>query len=348
MKIGNVECYGIIYKIENLVNHKIYIGQTTRGFKYRYWCKGNGIERVYNYYIKQKSYNYGYNDHLLRSIKKYGFDNFKVDEVFDIAYSEEELNKLEYMYIKIYNLTNTKYGYNNKDGGDNYKKLDRTIKKQLKIYGKPIYSKTDKIVFASEPEAIKYYGFKSRNIILNAIKDNRPLYVKDKELWFEKEDYFTSTYNRKGIICLNDLKMFGTLRLANDYYGYKSDGVIINRCKGNFKNVKDGLFFMYINDYYDKLKNVTSEENKSYIYKKYYEYKNNIYTNKRSKKDMKNDFLNQDYIIDIIKNLCKYNNIKYVKNYINNNYNLKFHVGENDIKIIKNKFNIRKHKNKNI
>ena len=92
MKIGNVECYGIIYKIENLVNHKIYIGQTTRGFKYRYWCKGNGIERVYNYYIKQKSYNYGYNDHLLRSIKKYGFDNFKVDEVFDIAYSEQTLN----------------------------------------------------------------------------------------------------------------------------------------------------------------------------------------------------------------------------------------------------------------
>ena len=40
VKIGNLEVHGIIYKIENLVNHKVYIGQTTQGFNKRYNYSG--------------------------------------------------------------------------------------------------------------------------------------------------------------------------------------------------------------------------------------------------------------------------------------------------------------------
>ena len=32
MKIGNLEVYGIIYKIKNLTNGKCYVGATTQGF----------------------------------------------------------------------------------------------------------------------------------------------------------------------------------------------------------------------------------------------------------------------------------------------------------------------------
>ena len=32
MKIGNLKIYGIIYKIQNKINNKVYIGQTISGF----------------------------------------------------------------------------------------------------------------------------------------------------------------------------------------------------------------------------------------------------------------------------------------------------------------------------
>lgn len=46
MKIGSLEVYGIIYKITNKVNNRVYIGQTTKDFNKRYNRKGIGVERV--------------------------------------------------------------------------------------------------------------------------------------------------------------------------------------------------------------------------------------------------------------------------------------------------------------
>ena len=70
----NLEVYGIIYLIKNKVNGKCYVGQTQKekGFDYRYYCSGEGIERVYNYHKSLREHNRSYNEHLLRSIEKYG------------------------------------------------------------------------------------------------------------------------------------------------------------------------------------------------------------------------------------------------------------------------------------
>ena len=117
-----MEVYGIIYKITNLTNGKCYIGQTNqkRGFKDRYSHKGMGIERVYKEHKSLKQQRKCYNSHLLYSIEKYGFKAFKVEECFDVAYSQEELNELEIKYIKEFNCIHPN-GYNNKEGGDNGK-----------------------------------------------------------------------------------------------------------------------------------------------------------------------------------------------------------------------------------
>lgn len=131
MKIGNLEVYGIIYKIENLINGKVYIGQTirNRGFKDRYQGEGEGIARVYNYHKNRKNTGFSFNVHLLNSIERYGLENFIVDEIFDIAFSKKELDIKEKCWIQIYNTTNIDYGYNNRHGGSNGKLLNETKRK---------------------------------------------------------------------------------------------------------------------------------------------------------------------------------------------------------------------------
>lgn len=123
--INGKEYYGIIYKIENIITHEIYIGQTThpRGFNGRYDFKGNGIERVYKKLLGNEIRKERHNQHLRRSIKKFGFDAFKVIEVFDVAETLEELNEKESYYISLFD--SYKNGYNQSFGGDSVSGYNR-------------------------------------------------------------------------------------------------------------------------------------------------------------------------------------------------------------------------------
>lgn len=112
-----MEKYGVIYLIINNINGKIYVGLTTNTFNGRYTKN------------KEKLINRVSNEHLRRSIEKYGIENFTIIEEFDVAYSEEELDALEDLYIKMYNTTNNQYGYNKKYGGANGKQSEETRRK---------------------------------------------------------------------------------------------------------------------------------------------------------------------------------------------------------------------------
>lgn len=118
--IDNKEYFGVIYKIENIITHEVYIGQTThpRGFDGRYSFSGKDIERVYMYLKGNKDRNERHNQHLRRSIEKYGFDAFDVDKMIDVAYTREELNEKETYYIEKFD--SFKNGYNQTYGGDNF------------------------------------------------------------------------------------------------------------------------------------------------------------------------------------------------------------------------------------
>lgn len=107
--------YGFIYKITNLKNGKVYIGQTKQGFDLRYQAIGDGIERVYNYYKRRKDKGLRYNVHLLNALEKYGTGSFSVEKEFDSADSARELDALEIKYIAEYKADVE--GYNSESGG---------------------------------------------------------------------------------------------------------------------------------------------------------------------------------------------------------------------------------------
>lgn len=101
--------YGIIYKITNTVNNKIYIGQTIRTLKERW---------------NQHKYRNGCT-YLHNAIIKYGADKFKIEPIEEVPI--EDLDKREIYWIAQYDSTNKKVGYNLILGG----KLGQTGKSKL-------------------------------------------------------------------------------------------------------------------------------------------------------------------------------------------------------------------------
>lgn len=91
---------GIIYKVENKTNGKIYIGQTTLSLDRRKWCHFNAEP----YYV------------FHRALHKYKKSNF-LWSILDKAYSRKELSDKEIYYIKTLR-TKVPFGYNMTIGGE--------------------------------------------------------------------------------------------------------------------------------------------------------------------------------------------------------------------------------------
>lgn len=97
----------IIYKITNTINGKIYIGLTTQTLEYRW---GRHLTEGKN--SKNEK-------HLYKAMRKYGSENFIIEKI-DEADNLNELGELERKYIKLYNSTNPKIGYNLTAGGERH------------------------------------------------------------------------------------------------------------------------------------------------------------------------------------------------------------------------------------
>lgn len=93
-----------IYKITNLINGKIYIGQTTRSIN------------------ESKSY-YGSGFKIKGEIYKYGKENFSKD-IIEVCYTKEELDLKEEYWISYYDSTNPEKGLNLRTGGNKSKFSD--------------------------------------------------------------------------------------------------------------------------------------------------------------------------------------------------------------------------------
>lgn len=93
-----------IYKIENKINHKKYIGLTNNIVRRRARHFSDLSRGVHDNSFLQKEYNI------------YGKENFSFEQIFEGEISSEEISELEKFYIKKFD--SYKNGYNQNEGGD--------------------------------------------------------------------------------------------------------------------------------------------------------------------------------------------------------------------------------------
>lgn len=112
---------GVIYKITNLINGKIYIGQTIQNLKDRWYrhCGYSGSEGEQNMVIK-------------KAVHKYGKENFTIEELESCQ--AVDLNEKEKYWINYYN--SYKEGYNATKGGQDGAKMPKLISKTQEIIAK--------------------------------------------------------------------------------------------------------------------------------------------------------------------------------------------------------------------
>ena len=142
---------GYIYKITNLVNGKVYIGQTSKTIEERF-----RHHKVDSNRKNKESYNYP----LYRAFRKYGIDNFKIEEIEQCEI--DNINEREIYWIEFYNSFNKEKGYNQTLGGDG--------KRTLQIDEQDIIDKYEenKNIFYTA----KFFNCSSYSIRLVLLKNN--------------------------------------------------------------------------------------------------------------------------------------------------------------------------------
>lgn len=148
----------IIYKITNTINGKVYIGQTKKSLDDRWKSHMNRYRNNCDY-------------HLYESMRKYGVENFTVEEI-DSANNEDDLNYKEMYWISFYNSNSSEFGYNSTPGGESNPMDSECIKVKHK---RRMQSEDTRRKISEKMTAIrKEYGFsqETRNKISNKLKGN--------------------------------------------------------------------------------------------------------------------------------------------------------------------------------
>ena len=200
--------YGIIYKITNKINGKVYIGQTTRSLEERI-----GEHKRHKSCIMYKAF------------KKYGFENFDI-ETIQICYSRDELNESEIKWIKYYDSMNN--GYNLCEGGNQTDGFHHTQEAKNKM------SKAKKGKYTGEDN--HFYGKHHSEETRNKMSKNHANFKGGNHP------------NSKKIICLQDNLIFNSLSEASKYYGISQATLSSHLVKNFSIIKSIGKTFRYLDD----------------------------------------------------------------------------------------------------
>ena len=186
---GNNKKFSGIYKIENLVNGKVYIGQSNdvkRRWKEHKRCMTNKKEKDRPFY---------------RAIIKYGIGNFSFKVLTEC--SLDDLNELEEYYIDIYNSyihAKDSNGYNQTVGGDGFRGLKLT--EERKAYLSKIHTGMH---VGGKNHAAKIVYCEGKRY--ECIKDCAEYYnvgPSAMRSWLNKERPMPKEFHDKQLHCLNE------------------------------------------------------------------------------------------------------------------------------------------------
>lgn len=228
-----------IYKIENKINHKIYIGQSTH--IYDRWKYHKAIHHWDTKYP------------LYKAFYKYGILNFDFSIIEQVEPNKQKLNEREIYWISYYDSYNK--GYNNTKGGDCFTPIPSLITEKdienIRIRKMNIESPLD--VYQDYKENISWGTFdkiwngKSYHYI-------KPEFYKDKE----KLKYIEHILKQRMNLAKSPLTINIILDIRSMVKNKISRKNILEKYNYISKNTIDGIIY---NKYYKEIQ----IENKDYI-----------------------------------------------------------------------------------
>ena len=230
-----------VYKHTNIINNKVYIGITKQEPKRRW----------------QNGYGYIDNDYFYNSIKKYGWNNFKHEILFDNL-TKEQAQEKEIELIEHYKSNNRNYGYNMSKGGEtcdeNFnKRFGKENHKSRRI--RVLDSKTNKLlkIYDSQTQASIDLGINRKGITKNCLGQSKTYkgYIFEyddcdfiKPLKVERGKH--NNHKTTKIKCIDDNIIFNSIKEAGKYYNIRPNNIATCLCESSKSKTAGGKRWCHV------------------------------------------------------------------------------------------------------
>ena len=213
-----------IYSIENIVNHKKYIGQSVN------------IKSRWRHHKTDLNSGIHDNDYLQKSWNKYGEQNFEFKILEEC--SDDKLNERERYYIDLYDTMNRDYGYNLKSGGQDTNYVTKYVRNKISEGNKKYYEEHPEAKIKNSIKAYKQWS--NPEIKAKIMGENNGMYGKThteearKKISEVQKGRISKYRNKTPVFCVELNKLYEDAVVACRELGLNISraGNIHEVCKG--------------------------------------------------------------------------------------------------------------------
>lgn len=243
-----LDSFNVIYKLTNLSNGKVYIGQTRNSLR----------KRIISHLSQASSRTKAKKHHLQFAIQNYGSDNFQI-EILECC-NQDKLNEREIFWIEYFNTTDPSVGYNCTKGGDGcsmkreikqstrskiseansskwqdseYRQRQRDAriaahKRKVKEIVQLTYSYDIVSIWNYKKDIAEKYGTQ-----IYELRKNRKSVITKGYIWMYLDDYNSIQLPDPVIVQLDN-----NYNIVNNYYDYKTANIRIHELTGTYGNLQ--------------------------------------------------------------------------------------------------------------